>query len=135
MTLDIERIKTTRLGRLWLSRFVERIWDEVLVTQEHRRLLDDTRIGDGWLASIRPPRGLSGLYVIRWGSGSSSDDCLLAMGLLKDVGSRRKLTPLGVEVYSHGRRVAQASGRESERVGSICSGPMGGPGAGPRRRA
>lgn len=117
MTLDIERIKSTRLGRLWLSRFVERIWDEVLVTQEHRRLLDDARVGDGWLASNRPPRGLSGLYVIRWGSGSSSDDYLLAAGLLEDAGlSRRQLTPLGVEVYLYGRKQGRTGGASEKRL-------------------
>lgn len=135
--MDIERIKSTPLGRAWLSRFVERVWENVMATHERNRLLWDATAPGGRSPKSLSPTDIRGLYIIRWGSRSSADGYLVAMGLLADDGhlSRRCLTPLGVEVYLHGHREARNHrARPEASTGYVCSGPMGGPGTGPMRR-
>lgn len=103
MALDIERIKSTTLGRLWLSRFVERVW-RLLETPVRRRLLTAQRIGEHLFIDSRQEPHASDGY----------GDLVIALedrGLIVvDWRQWKRLTPLGVEVYLYGRKQAGKRG-------------------------
>jgi hypothetical protein len=111
-SLDIDRIKKTKLGRLWLSRFVELVW-EVVGAGGRERLRYAMHEWAG--PSSSPSRFFIGPPYDR--DDLRADKCLVAAGLLgeqmnaKTLTGRRGrgywLTPLGVEVYLHGRRAGQ----------------------------
>jgi hypothetical protein len=96
MTLDIDRIKKTSLGRAWLSRFVELVWERVMDTVLRRRMVQVRQHTQG--------RG----EVYRLIGDMLVDPSLKELGLVFGRTARgRRLTPLGVEVYLHGRRAGQ----------------------------
>lgn len=97
--MDIERIKKSRLGRLWLSAYVRRVWEHVLTSAQQRQLLAAERLRDGRV------------LLDKWVVGRDAVPDLEAFGFIEvDWRRFKRLTPLGVEVYLHGRREARKRG-------------------------
>lgn len=109
MTIDIERIKSTKLGREWLSRFVELVWG-LLETPVRRRLLTAQGIGERLFIDSRlephASDGCGDLVIALEGRGL----------IVVDWRQFKRLTPLGVEVYLYGRKQGRTGGASDKRL-------------------
>jgi hypothetical protein len=102
--MHIERLKRTRLGRLWLAAFVALIWRSLYETQR-ARLRETTTMSRGHYLLARKRLDVPVSQRTRFAVVDSS---ITGLGLAGELVSdhrkltRRKLTPLGVEVFRHG---------------------------------
>jgi hypothetical protein len=98
LVMDIEAIKSTPLGRAWLSAFVRRVWGSL-----------DSEAQVFLVAASKPARLADEVRHANSTAECNAVGRLCRFGVL--TSDWRWLTPLGVEVYLYGRKQARKRGR------------------------